>query len=84
LSYASSIIWYSKEHNVLGNWMFPSSRQRVGDIYSVCPLKRANLNHWTTFATITATDICNLDKILSEGEIIGKFTLKTVEVHVKT
>jgi hypothetical protein len=34
-----------------GNWICFSPQVRE-DTYSVCPLERANLNHWTTDITI--------------------------------
>jgi hypothetical protein len=72
----SSIVRYSKEHNVSGTGIFPSSGEEHETLL-VGPLARANLNHWTTFLSIT-TAIYTPEIRICQWELIGKRIIRTV------
>jgi hypothetical protein len=74
-----SIIQYSKEHQKtqrFGNWIHFHPQVRGWETpIPLGPSERANLNHWTSYGSIT-TAIYTPEIRICQQEITGKFTIK--------
>jgi hypothetical protein len=63
--------------------LFPSSGRGGETPTQLGLLERANLNHWTTYVTITTTIYIPEIRVCQQ-EVTGKCTIKIVIMHVQT